>query len=52
MTAVGVTAVGVTAVRNNLEFKMIINIGTTIILRIIVVRSFRISMNRRNTFYA
>ena len=32
MTAVGATAVGVTAVRNDLEFKTIINIGSTIIL--------------------
>ena len=32
MTAVGATAVGVTAVRNDLKFKRIINIGSTIIL--------------------
>ena len=37
MTAVGATAVGVTAVGNNLEFEMIINIGSTIILRMILV---------------
>ena len=32
MTAVGATAVGVTAARNNLKSKTIINIGSTIIL--------------------
>ena len=37
MTAVGATAVGVTAVRNNLEFEMIINIRSTIIIRMILV---------------
>ena len=43
MTAVGATAVGVTEVRNNLELEMIINIGSTIILRMILIlrdRSF------------
>ena len=39
MTAVDATAVGVTAARNNLEFKMIINIGSTIILRMILILS-------------
>ena len=37
MTAVGATAVGVTEVRNNLELEMIINIGSTILLRMILV---------------
>ena len=32
MTAIGATAVGVTAVRNDLKLKTIINIGSTIIL--------------------
>ena len=32
MTAVGATAVGVTAVRNKLEFETFINIGSTILL--------------------
>ena len=37
MTAVGATAVGLTSVRANLEFEMIINIGSTIILWMILV---------------
>ena len=37
MIAVAATAVGVTAIRNNLEFEMIINIGSTFILRMTLV---------------
>ena len=37
MTVVGARAVGVTAVGKNLELEMIINIGSTIILRMILV---------------
>ena len=52
MDEVGATAVGVTAIRSNLEFKIIINIGSTVISGFIYFRvGFRYQIKSQSLAY-